>query len=152
MVGQIASAHLTCLVASCCSDQGWGDVSYNPHAYRAEGQPRWVSNLPRTPHLAAMAAANSSIVFWRWYAGSAVCSPSRSAAMTGRTNNRECISGPEPHGYGPSWKCFAPLPLSPLTFTVAEAAKSAGYRTFHSGKWHLGECAMQVLCVRSLLA
>ena len=31
------------------------------------------------------------------------------------------------------------MPLSPRTFTIAEAAEAAGYDTFHAGKWHLGE-------------
>ena len=116
-------------------DQGWGDVGYNPHEARSPDQPQWQRNAPRTPNLDAMARSNGSVVFWRFYAGSAVCSPTRSAAMTGRSNLRECISGPEPHGYGPAWSCFSPLPLSPRTFTIAEAAEKAGFATFHAGKW-----------------
>ena len=77
-------------------DQGWGDVGYNHHEYRSDSQPQWRANAPQTPNLDAMAQSNGSILFWRWYAGSAVCSPSRSAAMTGRTNDREvsgCVRG-----------------------------------------------------------
>ena len=121
-------------------DQGWGDVGFNPHIYRDPTQPDdWQRNSPRTPNLDALASSENSIVFWRFYAGSALCSPTRSAAMTGRTANRECISSPEPHGYGPSWDCFSPMPLSPRTFTIAEAAQQANYATFHAGKWHLGD-------------
>ena len=119
-------------------DQGWGDVGFNPHALHAP-QTNWTMNAPRTPNLDAMARSENSIVFWSFYAGSALCSPTRSAALTGRTPNRECISAPEPHGYGPSYSCFSPLPLSPRTVTIAEVAKSASYDTFHSGKWHLGD-------------
>ena len=114
-------------------DQGWGDVGFNPHIYRDPTQPGWQRNSPRTPNLDALASSENSIVFWRFYAGSALCSPTRSAAMTGRTANRECISSPEPHGYGPSWDCFSPMPLSPRTFTIAEAAQQANFATFHAG-------------------
>ena len=116
-------------------DLGWGDVGFNNHTYARPGTP-WVFNAPRTPNLDAMAAADSSLVFWRFYAGSGVCSPTRSAAMTGRSPERECIDGPEPHGYGPAEQCFSGMPLSPLTTTVAELAAAAGYDTLHLGKWH----------------
>ena len=72
-------------------DQGWGDVGYNNYTQRSDTQPDWTKNHPRTPNLDAMATSNNSILFWQFYAGSAVCSPSRSAAMTGRTSGRECI-------------------------------------------------------------
>jgi hypothetical protein len=120
-------------------DQGWGDVGYNNYTQRSASLPDWRSNPPRTPNLDAMANSNHSLLFWRFYAGSAVCSPSRSAAMTGRTSGRECIDSPEPHGFGPAWSCFSPLPLSPRTTTIAEIAQAANMRTFHSGKWHLGD-------------
>eukprot|EP00729_Bicosta_minor_P018263 gene18263-20285_t len=124
-------------------DLGWGDVGYNKHrytdvSYGAKGS-NWRFNAPQTPHLNEMAKSDNSIVFWRWYAGSGVCSPTRSAALTGRTPERECIDGAEPHGYGPAWACSSPDPLSPLTFTIAEAAQKANYRTIHIGKWHLGQ-------------
>ena len=116
-------------------DLGWGDVGFNNHTYARPGTP-WVFNAPRTPNLDAMAAADSSLVFWRFYAGSGVCSPTRSAALTGRSPERECIDGPEPHGWGPAQACFSNMPLSPLTTTVAELAGAAGYDTLHLGKWH----------------
>jgi arylsulfatase A-like enzyme len=135
-----AAGGATNVILLMADDQGWGDVGFNPHIYRDPTQPYdWQRNSPRTPHLDALASSENSIVFWRFYAGSALCSPTRSAAMTGRTANRECISGPEPHGYGPSWDCFSPMPLSPRTFTIAEAAQQANFATFHAGKWHLGD-------------
>lgn len=123
-------------------DLGWGDVGYNPHVYTDPSYgnaSNWTHNPPKTPNLDAMAASNNSLVFWRFYAGSSVCSPTRAAAMTGRTPERECIDGAEPHGYGPAWACSSPMPLSPRTFTIAEAAQKAGYATVHIGKWHLGQ-------------
>ena len=91
------------------------------------------------PNLDAMAKGEHSIVFWRFYAGSGVCSPTRSAAMTGRSPERDCIDGPEPHGYGPAEKCSSSMPLPPPTFTIAEAARKAGYSTIH-----IGECIADV--------
>jgi hypothetical protein len=52
-------------------DQGWGDVGFNPRAARDPSQPAWRANAPRTPNLDAMAGSDSSILFWRFYAGSA---------------------------------------------------------------------------------
>jgi arylsulfatase A-like enzyme len=62
-----------------------------------------------------------------------VCSPTRSAALTGRTPNRDCITGAEGCGQKPAWSCGDSLPLSPRTFTIAEAAKKKGYATLHIG-------------------
>ena len=56
---------------------------------------RYIPNPPRTPHIDALANGPNSIVFHRFYAGSGVCSPTRSAALTGRTPDRECIFNAE---------------------------------------------------------
>ena len=131
--GVAGGAAATNVILLMADDQGWGDVGYNPHLMRDPTQPAWRRNSPRSPNLDALAASEHSIVWWRFHAGSALCSPTRSAAMTGRTPMRECISGPEPHGYGPAWSCFSPLPLSPRTFTIAEAAQQVQMDTFHAG-------------------
>ena len=94
----------------------------------------WTYNAPKTPNLDAFAKSENSILFWRFYAGSGVCSPTRSAALTGRTPTRDCINGAEGCGTAPAWTCLDKMPLSPLTFTVAEAAKKANYATIHIGK------------------
>eukprot|EP00041_Stephanoeca_diplocostata_P018626 m.391134 g.391134 ORF g.391134 m.391134 type:complete len:709 (+) comp21070_c0_seq4:212-2338(+) len=121
-------------------DQGWGDVGYNKFKYSHPAyQYDWTYNPPRTPNLDAMAASDSSILFYRFYAGSGVCSPTRSAILTGRTPDRECITGAEGCGTAPAWMCDDPLPLPEPTPTVAEAAKKANYSTIHIGKWHLGD-------------
>jgi hypothetical protein len=54
--------------------------------------------------------------------------------LTGRTSDRECIDGAEGCGQEPAWSCPDTKPLSPLTFTIPEAAKTAGYATIHIGK------------------
>ena len=118
-------------------DTGWGDVSYNNVSSRIHnpgaGGEEFVVNPPRTPHLDAMAKSENSILFHRFYAGSAVCSPTRASALTGRTSDRDCISGAEGCGQKPAWSCADHLPLSPRTFTIAEAAKKQGYATLHVG-------------------
>ena len=51
-------------------DLGYGDVGFNGN------------NIIKTPHLDEM--ANNGIVFNRFYAGAAVCSPTRGSCLTGR--------------------------------------------------------------------
>jgi hypothetical protein len=109
---------------------------YNPGA----GGEKFAVNPPRTPELDAMAKSDNSILFHRFYAGSAVCSPTRASALTGRTSTRECIDGAEGCGQEPAWSCGDSLPLSPRTFTIAEAAKKKGYATVHIGKWCVITC------------
>ena len=83
-------------------DMGWGDFSYNnvsqrfafPGAGRSADDP-FVPNPPRTPNIDAMARGSNTLLFHRFYAGSAVCSPTRASALTGRTSTRECIDGAE---------------------------------------------------------
>jgi arylsulfatase A-like enzyme len=115
-------------------DQGWADVGYNQATYNGTHIAR-----PLTPELDAMAASRHSLVFRRFYAGSAVCSPTRASVLTGRTSQRECIFGAEGCGQQPAWRCADKMPLPPTAFTIAEAAKQRGYATVHVGKWHLGD-------------
>jgi arylsulfatase A-like enzyme len=123
-------------------DMGWGDVGYNNVSSRIHnpgaGGVKYDVNPPRTPNIDAMAFGANSMLFHRYYSGSAVCSPTRASSLTGRTSDRDCIGGAEGCGQEPAWKCANNLPLSPRTFTLAKAAKSKGYATTHIGKWHLG--------------
>ena len=123
-------------------DMGWGDVGYNNVSSRIHnpgaGGVKYDVNPPRTPNIDAMAFGENSMLFHRYYSGSAVCSPTRASSLTGRTSDRDCIGGAEGCGQAPAWKCANNLPLSPRTFTLAKAAKSKGYATMHIGKWHLG--------------
>lgn len=61
-----------------------------------------------------------------------VCSPTRTALLSGRWTSRF-----GPHVLGPTNLRAFP----PGTVTLASALKSAGYATFLSGKWHLGSRA-----------
>ena len=93
-------------------DQGWGDTGYNEHSYL------------KTPNLDAMAA--NGAVFERFYAASAVCSPTRGSVMTGR----------HPLRYG---ICHANCGhIKSQEITLGEMTKGLGYTTGHFGKWHLG--------------
>ncbi len=83
-----------------------------------------------------------------------LCSPTRASLLTGQYSARHGIttaSGHQPpqpagHDFLPSTaSASAPmlLPesrnyLEPAQVTLAETLKSAGYRTAHIGKWHLG--------------
>lgn len=91
-------------------DMGWGQTGYRGHP------------LLKTPHLDAM--AENGLRFERFYAGNPICSPTRAALLTGRTNDR---TGVLSHGYA----------LRLQEKTIAQALKSAGYATGHFGKWHL---------------
>lgn len=91
-------------------DQGWGQTGYNNHP------------VLRTPNLDGMAA--NGLRFDRFYAAAPVCSPTRAAVLTGRTNRR---TGVESHGHA----------LRLQEKTVAQALQKVGYATGHFGKWHL---------------
>jgi arylsulfatase A-like enzyme len=129
-------------------DQGWGDATFNaPFAVQpGAGGARFTPNPPRTPHLDALAASASTLVFDRFYSGSPVCSPTRASLLTGRTPDRECVFNAEGCGQLPAWACVNPQPFpggwavgASEIFTAADAAAAAGYATLHAGKWHLGD-------------
>ena len=94
-------------------DLGYGDLS-------CYGQRKF-----RTPNINRLAA--EGMRFTQYYAGSTVCAPSRSALMTGQHTGHTRIRGNARH------------PLLPEDVTVAEALKSAAYKTALIGKWGLGE-------------
>ncbi|WP_417849876.1 sulfatase-like hydrolase/transferase [Thalassoglobus sp.] len=81
---------------------------------------------PTQDHLAA-----TGIRFTQMYSPSAICSASRAGLLTGRFPARAGVPGNVSSAYGQ-----AGMPASEVT--LAEMMKSAGYRTGHVGKWHLG--------------
>lgn len=93
-------------------DQGWGDTSYNGHP-----------NL-KTPNLDQL--AKEGLQMNRFYAASAVCSPTRGSAIAGQNPIRLGI----PYANTGHLKPDAP--------NLAKLLKQQGYRTGHFGKWHLG--------------
>lgn len=100
-------------------DQGWGDVAYNGHPYL------------QTPHLDQM--VREGVEFTRFYAASAVCSPTRASVLTGRHPERFGI-------------CNANCGhIKPEEISLAEMVKMRGYTTGHFGKWHLGTLTRDTL-------
>jgi arylsulfatase A-like enzyme len=104
-----------------CDDMGYADIE----PYRAD--------VEYTPHLARM--AREGMRFTSWYAAP-VCSPSRSALMTGCYPKRVGLS------FG-SWHAVL-MPgdwhgLNPKEITVARLLQGLGYATGCVGKWHLGD-------------
>jgi len=97
-------------------DQGYADVSYNPHS------PPEVS----TPNIDAL--ANSSIICTQGYTSGHVCSPTRAGLMTGRYQQRFGIYTAGEGGSG--------VPLDEVF--IPQRLKPAGYVSGALGKWHLG--------------
>ena len=87
------------------------------------------STLNRTPNLDRMAAEGMKL---KCHYAAPVCSPSRSALMTGCYPKRVL---PIPSVLFPG----AAAGLHPDEQTVAEVLKGAGYSTMCVGKWHLGD-------------
>lgn len=98
------------IVIVMADDMGWRDTGYR-------GNP-----VVKTPHLDAMASKGLQFNFF--YPGQQMCSPGRFATMCGRNPLRVGL-----HHLGP---------MRPQEITVARALKTAGYKTAHFGKWHLG--------------
>ena len=100
-------------------DVGWGDLgSYGGGETR--GAP--------TPQLDRMAA--EGVRFTTWY-GQASCTAGRASFITGRIPIRSALSVV----IGPA----DPNRLRKATPTIAEFYKKNGYKTYMSGKWHLGD-------------
>jgi arylsulfatase A-like enzyme len=103
-------------------DWGWGDLSSHGHP--------WL----KTPHLDRL--AREGIDFRQFNVLNPVCSPSRTAAMTGRFPSRYNI---HQHFASPTLNRERGMPdwLDPKAPSVARFFQQAGYRTAHFGKWHL---------------
>lgn len=83
-------------------------------------------DLP-TPQMDRLARMGT--VFTDAHVTATVCSPSRAGLLTGRYQQafgHECNIPPEDNG------------MDPAEHTLGDALKTAGYRTFAVGKWHLG--------------
>lgn len=103
------------IVVFLADDMGWGDSAV------------YGSDLIVSPNIDKLAA--EGVRFTQAYAACGVCSPSRSAILTGRTPYRNGVWA-HLSGNGP-----AHLRTSEITYP--KLLKEAGYETCHVGKWHL---------------
>lgn len=102
-------------------DWGWGDLSVHGHP--------WL----KTPRIDSLARDGMS--FEQFNVLNPVCSPSRTAALTGHYPARYSVhqhfaTGINAERGMPDW-------LDPRAPTIAKFFRAAGYRTGHFGKWHL---------------
>lgn len=112
---QSAAAKPPNVVMIYCDDLGYGDVG-------CYGSPI------RTPNIDRLAA--EGVRFTHFYSGNPVCSPSRTALLTGRYPVRAGV----PRVLFP--RDTTGLPASEQT--IAQMLKPGGYKTLCVGKWHLG--------------
>ena len=82
------------------------------------------------------------------YRSSSLCAPSRAMLLTGIDNHRTGIATipeviPEDHEGAPGYS----LVLEPGVRTIAERLRDAGYRTYMTGKWHMGSQTVEDLPV-----
>lgn len=107
-------------------DWGYGDLGIHG------------STFCKTPRIDRM--ASEGIDFQNFTVNSPVCSPSRTAVMTGQFPARQCmhqhLAGVESNRERgmPDW-------LDPSVPMLPRMLQEAGYTTGHFGKWHLGSCA-----------
>lgn len=104
------------------------------------------STFYETPNIDRL--ASEAFIFTQGYAASCVCSPSRASILTGKFTARHGITDWIGAESGIEWRknnrhdrllpagYVHNLPAAEIT--LAEAMKSAGYKTFFAGKWHLG--------------
>lgn len=103
------------MVLFLADDLGWGDLGC------------YGNGVIRTPNLDAF--ARQGVRLTQCYSASAVCSPSRSSLLTGRTPHRNGVytwiqAGSEVH-------------LRTSEIALPKLLKERGYATCHAGKWHL---------------
>ena len=103
------------IVVFLADDMGWGDSSPYGHP------------LIKSPNLDKLASQGAR--FTQCYSACGVCSPSRSAILTGRTPYRNGV-----------WRHLSGIHEAHLRaseITYPELLKGIGYETCHVGKWHL---------------
>lgn len=100
-------------------DTGWGDLG--PYlGGAARGMP--------TPSFDKL--ASEGMIFTNFY-GQPSCTPGRAAIQTGRIPNRSGMTTVAFQGQGGG--------LPKAEWTLGSVLKEAGYKTYFTGKWHLGE-------------
>ena len=115
-------------------DLGWQDVK----CYDID-EPSPVE----TPNIDAL--AQKGLMFWQAYSPAPTCGPSRCAIMSGvhpaRAQMTHVGGGKPPRAHNlKGWEYISPWYTARMPdeeITIAEALKSNGYTTGHSGKWHM---------------
>lgn len=118
LVAGFAKEHQPNIIMIFIDDMGYGDIG------------PFGNNVNKTPQLDRMAA--EGLVMTDFYVSSTMCTPSRSALMTGCYADRIGMDG----------QVLFPADvrgLHPDEITIAEILREAGYRTGCFGKWHLGD-------------
>jgi arylsulfatase A-like enzyme len=136
----VSAAERPNVVIILADDLGWSDTTLY-------GTTRFY----QTPNVERL--ARRGMTFSRAYSASPLCSPTRSAILTGLSPARTGITTPNCHlpevaldalpgkSAGADQKVIMPIPASRLRTehrTLAETLREAGYATAHFGKWHLG--------------
>ena len=120
--GRMAAAESPNILFIFADDWGWGDLSCHGHPY------------VKTPNIDRLAREGTD--FHRFTVASGVCSPSRTAVMTGHFPARYNIDGhfawvpSNARRNMPDW-------LDPQAPLLSRMLQTAGYATAHYGKWHL---------------
>jgi arylsulfatase len=117
--GQATAAEKPNIILILSDDFGYGDSG--PYG----GGPG--RGMP-TPNLDRL--ASDGMTFFSFYAQPS-CTPGRAAVQTGRIPNRSGMTTVAFQGQGGG--------LPAAEWTLASVLKTAGYQTFFTGKWHLGE-------------
>lgn len=104
-------------------DLGWGDLGCYGHPHLL------------TPHLDKM--ASEGILLTNFYVANPVCSPSRTAVMTGQYPARHRVHR---HFSNHTNHLANNMPdfLDPGVLLLTRLMQENGYKTGHFGKWHLG--------------
>ena len=121
-------------------DLGWSDTTLYG-----------TTKFYQTPNIERL--AKRGVTFTRAYSASPLCSPTRSAILTGLSPARTGITAPNAHlpevilqaevgkQAPPNEKSISPSVVTRLQTsypTLPRSLKDAGYATGHFGKWHLG--------------
>lgn len=123
LCGETTAVERPNVVFILCDNLGYGDVGC------------FGSTLHRTPNIDRLAAEGLKLT--HYYSASGVCSPSRSALMTGCYPLRVGL-----HISGTGQAVLKPLDqlgIAASEFTLGELFQSQGYATKIVGKWHLGD-------------
>ena len=129
-------------------DLGWADTTLYGH-----------TQFYKTPNLERL--ASRGMTFTNAYSASPLCSPTRSAILTGLSHARTGITSPNCHlpqvilkadvaakKAGPNVKVVMPSSVTRLSTnypTMVKTLKKEGYATGHFGKWHLGPAPYSAL-------